>query len=37
MLKTHGSNKKIINFLGKKIRFLKKKEGLKETLFKKYE
>ena len=37
MLKTHGSNKKIINFLGKKIRFLKIKEGLKETLFKKYE
>jgi len=37
MLQTHGSNKKILNFLNKKINFLNIEEGLNETLFNKHE
>ena len=37
MLNTYGSNKKILKFIGKKINFLNLEEGLKETIFKKYE
>lgn len=37
MLDTYGSNKKIVNFLNKKINFLNLDDGLKETIFKKYD